>query len=80
MGVDGIDKADIFDEYFDDEKPKVTIFQRIKSMDIDEMANWFMNRYAVCELNKPCVECEYNGFCSSENKEDFKKWLLSTKN
>ncbi len=22
MGVDGISKADIFDEYFDDEKPK----------------------------------------------------------
>ena len=25
MGVDGIDKADIFDEYFDDEKPKYII-------------------------------------------------------
>lgn len=52
-------------------------FEKIKAMDIDEMAEWFMNRYTVCELNKPCVECEYNGFCSSKNKEDLKKYFRS---
>ena len=57
-----------------------TNFGKIKSLTLDEMAEWFMNRYTVCELNKPCIECKYNGWCSSETKEDFKKWLLSTKN
>ena len=40
IGSDGIDKADIFDEYFDDDKPKITNFQKVKAMDIDEFAKW----------------------------------------
>ena len=43
-------------------------FEKIKSMNIVEMAEWFMNRYTVCELNKPCVECEYNVFVLAKTK------------
>lgn len=63
MGVDGIDKADIFDEYFDDDKPKITNFEKIKAMDIDEMAEW-LNTIA----DDICIPC---------TTEAMKQWLES---
>jgi hypothetical protein len=58
----------------------VNNFEKIKAMDIDELANWFTNRYAVCDLEIPCENCINSDWCCIETKEDFKKWLLSTKN
>ena len=63
MGVDGIDKADIFDEYFDDDKPKVTNFEKIKAMDIYDMATW---------LKMLCVTLS-----PDDVDEDFVQWLKS---
>lgn len=55
-------------------------FEKIKAMDIDEMAEYFFNLTQICELEKKCSDCNRNSWCSSETQKDFKKWLLRTKN
>lgn len=67
MGVDGIDKADIFDEYFDDDKPKITNFEKIKAMDIDEMAEW-LGMVSYCNCGEDTVD-EYRSWLESEVRE-----------
>ena len=51
-----------------------TNFQKIKSMSLDEMAE-FLNDRNFCELKTPCKECKNKVFCEAETAEDFKKWL-----
>lgn len=67
MGVDGIDKADIFDEYFGDDKPKITNFEKIKAMNIDEMAEW-LNAMAD-DINIPCTQEAMKQWLESEVRE-----------
>lgn len=52
-------------------------FEKIKSMDIDEMAEWFKNIDAVCDMDIHCENCVNSDWCGIETKEDFKKWLES---
>ena len=53
-------------------------FEKIKSLTLDEMAEFFLN--ADCDLDKPCKKCKNEAFCSCTTKEEYLKWLLSTKN
>ena len=81
MGVDGIDKADIFDEYFDDDKPKVTNFEKIKAMDIDDMAE-FIFCLDHCSDFDDCANCfiwhNFKSLCKGfEEKQDYTIWLES---
>ena len=50
-------------------------FERLKKMNIDDLAKWMSEKYSVCELDKPCKDCVNNDWCSAETQEDFKKWL-----
>ena len=83
MGVDGISKADIFDEYFDDDKPQ-TNYDRIRNMSVDEMARFMYDLH--------CEECEWRGdecveakdcketscWCHRESGNNiYKQWLLA---
>ena len=80
MEVDGIDKADIFDEYFDD-TPKLTNYEKIKNMSINEMAEIFNRKYceecAYKEMNfDNWKDCDVNCWANPTN-EYYKKWLES---
>lgn len=69
MGVDGIDKADIFDEYFDDDRPKITNFEKIKAMDIDEMAEFLKSEEEMYDSDRLPM--------SGVDILDIKQWLES---
>ena len=73
MGLDGIDKADIFDEYFDDDKPKQTNYEKIKSMSVDEMTKKiYIHAKNACLC---CIGCQ---IVDVENCTDgIKQWLLA---
>ena len=82
MGVDGIDKADIFDEYFDDDKPKQTNYDRIRNMSIDEMAQMFDELNINCLSSTDCLAgecCERlsKTECINNCIKPFKQWLES---
>ena len=71
MGVDGIDKADIFDEYFDDDKPKKTNYEKIKSMSVDEMAELLSEKLVKLHIKKDVIWDKNNPeYC-------IKQWLLA---
>lgn len=54
-------------------------FEKIKSMTVDEMAEWLDNQLSCsfCEkfLNKTCGHCE--DFCYSKRPKRIKQWLLA---
>ena len=73
MGLDGY-WEDVFDER---NLAPQTNYDRIRNMSVDEMAEWFMHSYDICELDKPCNKCIKTKWCSAETKEDYKQWLLA---
>ena len=82
--VYGIDKADIFDEYFDDDKPKKTNYESIISMSVDEMARFWFDDYPshggcrFCPAFKGKDENNCS-ICDGNCTENMTKWLLSEK-
>ena len=81
MGVDGIDKADIFDEYFDDDKPKVTNFEKITT-NASELAIAIMGTDVLANIQKRTLvesikERLTNDEVLKRNIEYFKQWLES---
>ena len=82
MSIDGIDKADIFDEYFDDDKPKITNFQKVKAMDIDEFAKWMAMSDIFYEVQRKTlfesIEKDWTPVQATLNNiHEFKLWLES---
>jgi hypothetical protein len=81
MGSDGIDKADIFDEYFDN-KPKITNFQKVKAMNIDEFAEWMARSDIFFEVQRKTllesIEKDWTPVQETLNNiYEFKLWLGS---
>ena len=67
MGIEGY-----YEDYFDDrqEKEKLTNFQKIKAMSLDEMAKWLgANTCNYCIYQK--VDCDNIKYC----KDGIKQWL-----
>ena len=81
MGVDGIDKADIFDEYFDDDKPKITNFEKITT-NASELAIAVMGTDVLANIQtRTVVESIRERLTYDEvlkrNIKYFKQWLES---
>ena len=82
IGSDGINKAEIFDEYFDDDKPKITNFQKVKAMNIDEFAQWMARSDIFYEVQRKTlfesIEKDWTPVQATLNNiYEFKLWLES---
>ncbi len=53
----------------------ITRFDKIHSMNIDELAQWLAGRNEICEKETPCRNCENKSWCECTNADEFKKWL-----
>ncbi len=82
IGSDEINKAEIFDEYFDDDKPKITNFQKVKAMNIDEFAQWMARSDIFFEVQRKTLlestEKDWTPVQTTLNNiYEFKLWLES---